>query len=307
MNIKKVNNEYWFTVIITFVFLSTGLLFLHLELIGYGLSLFVFIPFILGYFLGEGLIKKMSLFGFIFSLITFLVLLYFGGLEGMVCILMAMPIVLFFIGCGVIVQNVYKFFFGKKQSTKNKLQSTLAPLAFVLTIGVLEHQFTQNNLNHEVLESEMILPFTTLEVYKAIKSVDTLNVTLPFLMKLDLPIPRKCVLNKEEVGGIRTCYFDGGNITQKIVDIEVGKFMEMEVIDYELTGRDWLKFHEAAYYFEDLGDGKSKISRTTSYSSALYPRFYWKPLEKLGLQQEHDYVFRNLKKDLFNSQSVTTF
>jgi len=36
----------------------------------------------------------------------------------------------------------------------------------------------------------------------------------PFLMNFDLPIPTKCVLEKEEVGGIRTCYFKGGNLSR---------------------------------------------------------------------------------------------
>ena len=40
-----------------------------------------------------------------------------------------------------------------------------------------------------------------MQVYDAIKSVDTLIADKPFLMKLDLPIPQKCILEKEEVGG----------------------------------------------------------------------------------------------------------
>ena len=37
-----------------------------------------------------------------------------------------------------------------------------------------------------------------MEVYDAIKSVDTLNAEKPFLMKLDLPIPQKCILEEEK-------------------------------------------------------------------------------------------------------------
>lgn len=55
-------------------------------------------------------------------------------------------------------------------------------------------------------------------------------------MKLDLPIPNKCVLEKEEVGGLRTCYFTGGTITERITELQKGKILRMDVIDYKLTG-----------------------------------------------------------------------
>ena len=52
-------------------------------------------------------------------------------------------------------------------------------------------------------------------------------------MYFDLPIPTKCILEKEEVGGLRTCYFmagkssandfGSGTIVEKITELERGK------------------------------------------------------------------------------------
>jgi len=47
-----------------------------------------------------------------------------------------------------------------------------------------------------------------------------------------------------------------------------------------------------------VGNTNCKLTRLTTYSSVLTPRFYWEPSEKLGITQEHDYVFDNLQKDL---------
>jgi hypothetical protein len=69
----------------------------------------------------------------------------------------------------------------------------------------------------------------------------------------------------------------------------------MDVIDYQLTGRKWLGFKEAIYYFDETGTGQIRI---TTYTSELYPRFYWQPPEKTGISQEHPYIFNNLHKDL---------
>jgi hypothetical protein len=72
----------------------------------------------------------------------------------------------------------------------------------------------------------------------------------------------------------------------------------MDVIDYKLTGRKWLGFQEAIYYFNKVGKDSCRLTRITTYASNLTPRFYWEPLEKIGIIQEHDYVFENLKNDL---------
>ena len=86
--------EFLLSIVISLTFLSLGFLLLYLELIGYGLSFFVFLPFILGYILGKSSIKTISLIGLVVSLVIFFILLFTGGLEGMVCILLALPLVI---------------------------------------------------------------------------------------------------------------------------------------------------------------------------------------------------------------------
>jgi hypothetical protein len=70
------------------------------------------------------------------------------------------------------------------------------------------------------VESTVLLPYSPSEVYDSIKSVDTLDAEKPFLMKIDLPVPQKCVLEEEEVGALRTCYFEGGKIVERITELE---------------------------------------------------------------------------------------
>ncbi len=287
--------EFILSAIITFTFLTLGFLLLHFDLISYGVSIFVFLPFIIGYILGKSIVKKFSLFGLIFSIVTFFILLYVGALEGMVCIIMALPLAII----AVILGGWIKILFEKKKDKPdNLIKSSILPLIVFLGVGFLEKELTKNDKEIISVKTEMTVPFTAMEVYETIKSVDTLIAEKPFLMKLDLPIPNKCVLEKEEVGGLRTCYFSGGTITERITELEKGKVLRMDVIDYKLKGRKWLGFKEAIYYFEQVGQDSSKITRITTYTSVLTPRFYWEPLEKMGISQEHDYVFDNLRNDL---------
>ena len=198
--------EFRLSIIISLTFLTLGFLLLHYELIGYGFSFFVFLPFILGYILGKGTVKKFGLYGFIFSLAIFFILLLTGGLEGMVCILMALPL--------VIVAFIFGYWIKKliernrtKTENDNIIKSSILPLFIFLGFGFFEKQLTKNDKEIISVKTEMTIPYSTTEVYETIKSVDTLIADKPFLMRLDLPIPNKCILEKEEVGGLRTCYF----------------------------------------------------------------------------------------------------
>jgi hypothetical protein len=181
---------------------------------------------------------------------------------------------------------------------------TLLPfLIFVLAVP-LERALSSDLDTIVEVRSEILLPYTPLQVFDAIKSVDTLIAEKPFLMKLDLPIPQKCILEKEEVGALRICYFEGGRIIERVTEYNPGVSLKMDVIDYELTGRNWLGFKEAIYLFEAIGTDSCKMTRITTYTSELYPRIYWEPLERIGIEQEHEYVFNNLERDLSNSISL---
>lgn len=285
------------SLLVSLIFLVAGFTLLHYELIGYGFSFFVFLPFILGYILARSNYKWISLVGLIVALMIFLGLLITGNLEGMVCVLMSLPLIVVFVTVGVMIH----YLFGKYQKENkdnHRIKSSIVPFVLFSTVGVIENKLTENDQFINEVRSEIILPYSALEVYETIKSVDTLDGEKPFLMQLDLPVPQKCILEDERVGGIRTCYFEGGKIVERITALEKGKVLKMDVIDYQLTGRKWLGFKEAIYYFEDLGNQRTKMTRITTYTSELYPRFYWQPLESIGIEQEHSYVFSNLKRDL---------
>jgi hypothetical protein len=284
---------------ITLLFLIAGIICLESELFGYGSTFFALIPFTIGYILGGKTIKRISVVSVAITLLLFAFLLVVGELEGMICVLMATPFVVGAVALGFFIKwLVLKI--RKSKDDSNKLKASLIPLALILVVGTVEHQVTKDKYNEMTISTSIDLPHSCMDVYDAIKSVDTLDTTKPFLMKLDLPVPQKCILEAEEVGAMRTCYFEGGVVTQQITALEPGKLIDMEVIDYQLTGRKWMGFTTASYTFEELPNDGCRITRNTAYTSQLYPRFYWEPLEKLGLEQEHEYVMRDLAERLNN-------
>lgn len=294
------------SIILTFIFLGTGIAFLFLGLADLSWILFILLPIVLGISIGALPNKKYTFWGAVIATLVTLIGMFIPGLSGLLCIIMALPIVVPLIFLGYVIAHLTKRY-KEIQSTEN-LSVLLIPLLPFLIAAPLEHYFKSDKEVVTSVTTEQVFNYSPEQVYDAIKSVDTLDAEKTFLMYFDLPIPTKCILEKEEVGALRTCYFDpgnlsnadfgGGTITERITALERGKLLKMEVIDYTLVGRNWLGFKEAIYHFEKVGERQCKMTRITTYTSVLTPRFYWEPLEKLGITQEHEFVFRNLESDL---------
>lgn len=294
------------SIILTSIFIGTGVLFLFFGLVDYSWILFGLLPVVLGVAIGSMKARRFALIGAVITTILILIAIYIPGLSGVICIVMAIGLVVPFIFLGYVIARLVKRYNMLKET--NRLSVLLLPLIPFLIAAPTEHFLKKEKEAIISVTTEKVFNYTPEQVYDAIKSVDTLDAEKPFLLQLDLPIPTKCVLEKEEVGGIRTCYFKGGRlsnadfgggtITERITELERGKVLKMDVIDYDLIGRKWIGFKEAIYYFEPAGNNGCKLIRITTYTSVLTPRFYWEPMEKLGISQEHDYVFNNLQKDL---------
>lgn len=299
------------SVILTTIFIGTGIAFLFLGLTGYSLILFGLLPTLLGFTIGMIPVRKSAyavLWGAIITTIILLVVIFILGHSGAICIVMASPLLIAAILFGYAIARIVKQY--KLTKETNRLSILILPIIPFLIAAPSEQLLKKEKEVIIEVKTEKVFNYTPDEVYDAIKSVDTLDAEKPFLLKLDLPIPTKCILEKEEVGALRTCYFKGGRlsnadfgggtITERVTQLEKGKVLKMDVIDYNLIGRNWLGFKEAIYYFEPIGENSCKLTRVTTYTSVLTPRFYWEPMEKLGVQQEHEYVFNNLEKDLKN-------
>jgi hypothetical protein len=299
------NRSFGLAVLLTFVFLGTGVAWIFIDLVNFSWVLFLLLPILLGFSIGALPSPKAAFVGGVFATLILLLGLWSLGLSGFLCVVMTAPLIicLIFIA-GIISYNARK----KDDGKKTKVSMLFVPLSLFMIAGPMEKTIILSSEQVIEVKTERLLPYSPEQVFDAIKSVDTLDAPKPFLMKFDLPVPTKCILEKEEIGALRTCYFDGGNlsrgeygggtITERITAIERGKLLKMDVVEYELIGRKWLGFKEAIYYFEKAGQDECKIIRITTYTSILSPRFYWEPLEKLGIQQEHQYVLDNLEKDL---------
>jgi hypothetical protein len=234
----------------------------------------------------------------IIGVILCLAILLATGAEGAVCVLMALPIIL----VGLTVGGLCGHFFRKLVIDKSRMPQTIKFIVVLITPLALMGANAADKASRDYLRSETFISSITIdsepeEVWKAIKSVEHLDLPKPFLMKIGLPVPVRCELYREEVGGKRICYFDSGYIEETIVEWNFPISMKMDITDARLPGRHWLSFKDCSYELNRRGD-RTILIRKTTINSRLQPAWYWRSLEGLGVQTEHDYLFDYLREKL---------
>src|SRR5688572_4644042 len=288
--------QFWLTAFLTLVMSASGFALFHFGFLGYGYTFFIIIPLCIGYFLGTRPGWGISfLVAVIIGFVSFFYLLITAQLEWFFCVIILLPLFVAVVLAGILVgYSLMKYL--KKEDRVNKAKISIIPLIVLLFSGTIEHFFSSKYEDAKV-ESTIYLAYEASIVYDFIKSVDTLDGKKSLLMNLGLSVPQKCVLEKEEVGAKRTCYFDEGTIEEEVTEIKRGELIKMKVTDYDLPGFKWLKFDDAIYLFE-LKSDSTKLTRITTYRSQLKPRIYWEFWEKQAIEAQHEYVLNDLKRRL---------
>lgn len=275
------------------IVLIIGFLCLHKGLVDYGTTFFIIFPGAVGFSIGTHKKNKYGIYSLIFGLLIFFGFLLAGALEGLVCVIMALPIFLIMMFIGFVVQNKI---IEEEPKDNQKVAISLMPILLLLLINPIE-QMILPKPKIITIENAIILDYAPEIVFDEVKQMDKLDAQKPIGLLLGLPSPYRCELEADTIGAKRNCLFKNGKIIAEITKYEKGKVLEMDVIDYTLTGRDWFEFVDATYTFEEINQ-KTKITRTSSYKSILHPRAYWQPLENWGIEQEHIFVLNSLKKNL---------
>ncbi len=291
----KINKSFLISFFVGIAFVSIGTLLCLTAYTNMGLAFFFFLPLAVGISSGTLPDTKSAIWGTVIGLLLFLFFLIVTHIEGIVCILMATPIVLIAVLVGWIIGKLIKRFRKKRAAS---IKMSVAPILLYGVASFFE-VFSGSDKVPASVSTTLVLQANKQQVYQSIIQVDTVDVETSFLQKVGLPTPRKCVLTKNQVGGQRLCHFEEGIIVEEIIEMKENEYLRMKVTHCKLGHeRSWLKFDEDIYHIKALGDNTTAITRTTTYASNLRPRKYWEMMEAITIKAEQDFVFRNLKKDI---------
>jgi len=275
------------------------LVFMGNETAAEGVTMFYVLPcatgfvtaFTVPYWKAVGLSLQIAM------IIAFAVLLVMG-IEGIFCVVMALPLIFVAIMLGAGIGLFVKWCV-KRRSDSNLSMVFVPVLAGVTVFGagkVEDRLYT--GARTECVESSIVIDASPDEVWHAILTFDQVTGPQPLLMRLGLPIPQSCTMSGSGVGAERTCHFDSGFIRERVTRWQPPEHLEFAIEEVQLPGRHWLGFEGATYALDRIDDGKTKVTRTTTVTSTLRPAIYWRVFERLGTRTEHEYILASLKSKL---------
>lgn len=263
-----------------------------------GLVLFFLLPFITG--LATAIVtkgKEVIFASLAVGAIGCTITLFITGFEGLVCILMSTPLIAFSLGIGALVGTLVR---------QGLLAMGAKHLVLLLTIGVLPFFLVAANKieepsrrvpRAETITNTLVTDAPRELVWNQLKTFDRIEGTKGLLMRIGLPVPVSCTMSGEGVGATRTCYFEQGHIAERVTEWNPPNSMKLEITEFDVPGRPWLSFQAASYELT-TENGRTVVTRKTTIVSRLSPAWYWKPLEKIGVETEHEYLFEEIRKKI---------
>jgi len=212
--------------------------------------------------------------------------------ETILCTAMVIPLLVFGLIIGVLLSVPIKRVTRRRKSAKT---ITLLAMPLFVLIG---HHIEMRTLIHprtEAVTNSIWLAATPDKVWANILSFDSLKGRKPLLMYIGLPVPERCEMQGRGVGAKRTCYFDHGSIEETVLEWNPPNRMRLAIDRTNMPGRHWLEFENAEYDLRPENGG-TVLTRNTTIISNLYPAWYWRPLERWGVRDEHRYIFEDVAR-----------
>jgi hypothetical protein len=266
-----------------------------------GHTLFALLPFVTGFAFAMAAYPKITS-GLTLVLLAPLVLLGLLGLlafklEGLLCCLMSLPIIAPGIVLGALLGILIRRWFKQSGRGMGLLGVNLA--ALLLLAGHNIEQAAAPAPRTETVVTSVRFDASPEAVWNQLKAMDRVAVEKHWLMKAGLPVPVACRLDRdqERVGGTRTCYFERGSIEETITIWDPPRRMRFNIVRSGMPGRHWLGFRDAEYVLEPDSTG-TRVSRSTLITSQLRPAWYWRRMERMGVDTEHRYIFEHVRRAL---------
>ncbi len=279
-----------------FAFGMGGFILVYDETGSMGAVLFLLLPFATGF--ATALVarrRNLILASLIIGLILCSAILLITKLEGWVCVLMSAPLIAFGLTMGALIGTLVRIHVIDK-SIRPRVLNFLVLLIlppFLMGANSLEGP-SRRATRAETFTSVLVVDASPDKVWKLIKTMDRVNAHKGFLMRIGLPVPVSCKLDKEAVGGKRTCYFESGYIEERIIEWNPPHSMKLEITAWDVPGRPWLDFKDAGYEIHEE-NGRTVMTRDSTIISRLLPAWYWRRFEKIGVETEHEYLFEAVK------------
>ena len=263
---------------------------------GMGMVLFVLLPFATGFataMVVEG--KKLVTASLLVGAIICTAILLLTRMEGWVCLLMSTPLIAIGLAVGAVIGVVVREMFDRSGNRSFMSMLILVAVPFLLMGANKAEEQSRRTPRAETIANKLVVDAPREVVWEQLKTFDQIKGSKGLLMRIGLPVPVSCTMSGEGVGATRTCYFEEGHIAEKVTEWNPPSSMKFEIMEFDVPGRPWLSFQDASYELTQDG-ARTTITRKTTIVSRLSPVWYWRRMEKIGVETEHEYLFEEVKR-----------
>ncbi|HEY3402456.1 MAG TPA: DUF805 domain-containing protein [Ohtaekwangia sp.] len=285
----------------------TGLLINYLN--DYGWSLFVGIPFFLGfgsvliYGYHKGLRYKEAMGVALASILFFNIIIFILAFEGIICIVMGFPILLFIAWIGASIG--YAIHDSQKVV---HLNAFAVPIVFIPLMGFIEN--LENRMPPTVdVTSEIVIDAPRQQVWDQLVAFSRIDEPIELIFKTGIAYPIHAEIEGTGVGAVRKCNFTTGAFIEPIliwdepsllqfgVHDQPPPMMELSIYnDLEIAHLDgYFKSVKGQFKLEELPNGQTRLQGTTWYHHDIWPSLYWKQWSDYILHKIHLRVLKHIK------------
>ena len=275
----------------------------------YGLTVFILVPFLLGllptlvYGSMKEISKKESLKIGLASLGIFCFTTLLFAIEGIICIIMASPILAVFTLIGALIG--YAIIKNKSSPSKQVYSIVLLPVVFLMVdLSIDSEEFLEVKTSIEISA-----PIE--KVWEHIVSFGTIEEPEEWLFKTGIAYPTDARIEGEGINAIRYCNFTTGSFVEPITVWNAPTLLKFDVQDQPTPMRELNPFwdvhppHLDGYFqskkgqfkLVQLDNGTVRVEGTTWYNIHIHPVTYWDVWSKFILHQIHYRVLKHIKKE----------
>jgi hypothetical protein len=225
--------------------------------------------------------------------------------EGIICVLMAAPIGLFFNWIGYHIGRVIL----KQETVKEPPVLMLLAMLSVPMLMAFENKLKVKEAPRSVI-TRVEIRATPEKVWKNVVEFPQLDEPTEFMFKMGIAYPINAKIEGQGVGAIRHCNFSTGSFVEPITKWEQPTLLQFDVTEQpepmkELSFYDIHPNHLHGYWVSERGqfkltqlpNGNTLLEGTTWYRNKIKPDMYWTLWSDFIVHTIHERVLNHIKKE----------
>lgn len=276
----------------------------------YGWSVFIFIPFIIGflpaYLTGNKIeIKKSTAYGLSFITLGLAVLaLLVFAVEGLICIAMASPLLVIAVWIGS--------YLGFTFSNSNHINpSNLSLLLLLASFSCMSFDYLYEPKTLFSVRTEITVNAPVERVWDNVIVFDELEEPVDWIFKTGISYPTHATITGNGVGAIRYCNFTTGSFVEPITTWDEPNLLRFDVKDQPIPMNElnpfwevnpphldgYFKSHKGQFKLIKINDNQTLLEGTTWYTIDIHPENYWKVWSDFIIHRIHKRVLNHIKDE----------